>query len=305
MTQPPPQQPNQSLNISNSILENVQIGGIAGSDLTVNQTQRIYVTNVYESVQVDQATLSTAKQINQQEYRWRQVLLDKVKQSWIDGVLKKSLHMQVLIELGLEDRNEYIQNPLEKVEEFPSNPGQVFPEGTAAADIFEDIGAGRTLLILGEPGSGKTVTLLKLAESLIARTENDLSQPLPVVVNLSSWAKQRKSIGDWLAQELYEIYQVSKSLGKIWIEEEQLILLLDGLDEVEAKYRNACVQALNQFIQAHGRTEMVVCSRVHDYEALSERLRLRSAIYVQPLIPKQIDQYLDKAGEQLGEHVIH
>ena len=78
-----------------------------------------------------------------------------------------------------------------------------------------------------------------------------------------------------------------------------MILCLDGLDEVEAQHRNACVQALNQFIQAHGRTEMVVCSRVRDYEALSGRLKLRSAIYVQPLTPKQIDQYLNQAGEQL------
>jgi hypothetical protein len=61
----------------------------------------------------------------------------------------------------------------------------------------------------------------------------------------------------------------------------------------------ACVAALNQFIQAHGRTEMVVCSRIRDYEALSERLRLRSAIYVQPLTPQQIDRYLEQAGEQL------
>ncbi|MEM8860311.1 MAG: NACHT domain-containing protein, partial [Chloroflexota bacterium] len=212
----------------------------------------------------------------------------------------KSLHTKVLIELGLEERSEYVHNPLRKVEEFPANSEQAFPDGTTAADIFEDIGAGRTLLILGEPGSGKTVTLLKLAESLIARTENDLSQPLPVVVNLSSWAKQRKSIAEWLVQELYEIYGASKSLGKAWVDQEQLILLLDGLDEVDAKYRKDCVQALNQFIQEHGLTEMIVCSRIRDYQALSERLKLCSAICVQPLTSKQIDQFLEQVGESLA-----
>ncbi len=300
MSEQPPQQSNQSLNISDSVLETVQIGGIAGHDLNLTQIQGgVGAINVYGSVQVASAPLSAAKPISRQEYEWRKVLLGKVKQFWIDGVLAKSLHTQVLIELGLEGRSEYIQNPLEEVEEFPSDPRQVFPAGTSVTDIFEGIGAGRTLLILGEPGAGKTVTLLKLAESLIDRATNDLSQPLPVVVNLSSWARQRKSIEDWLAQELYETYQVPKSLGKAWIDEEQLILLLDGLDEVKDQHRNACVAALNQFIQEHGRTEMVVCSRIRDYEALSERLRLRSAIYVQPLTPKQIDQYLEQAGEQL------
>ena len=95
-------------------------------------------------------------------------------------------------------------------------------------------------------------------------------------------------------------FRYPKALGKTWIGEEQLVLCLDGLDEVEAKHRNACVEALNQFIQEHGRTEMVVCSRVKDYEALSERLRLRSAIYVQPLTPEQVDDYLAPAGEQLA-----
>ena len=301
MSEQSSQPPDQGWNISDSVLETVQIGGVAGRDLNLTQIQGgVGTINVLGSVQVDQAPLSVAKPLSQQEYRWRRVLLDKVKQFWIEGVLAKSLHMQVLIKLGLEERNEFIQNPLHEIEEFPADSGQVFPEGIAAIDIFEEIGAGRTLLILGEPGAGKTVTLLKLAESLIARTENDLSQSLPVVMNLSSWAKRRQPIANWLVEELHKLYQVSKSLGKTWIEQQQLILLLDGLDEVEAKHRNNCVQALNNFLQEQGLTEMVVCSRISDYEALSARLRLRSSIYVHPLTPRQIDQYLGKAGEQVA-----
>ena len=300
MNEEPLQPPSQDLNISDSILETVQIAQ-AGRDLTLTQIQgEVRSINVFGSIQVDQEPICATKPISQQEYRWRRVLLDKVKSFWIEGILVKSLHIQVLIELGLEERSEFVQNPLREVEEFPIGSGQPFPEGTAAADIFEDIGAGRTLLILGEPGSGKTVTLLKLAESLIARTENDLSQPLPIVVNLSSWAKRRQSIADWLVQELHQIYGVSKSLGKAWVDQEQLILLLDGLDEVEAKYRNDCAKALNQFIQKHGLTEMVVCSRIRDYEKLSESLKLHSAIYIQPLIKQQIDKFLEWAGESLS-----
>ncbi|MBD2461749.1 hypothetical protein H6G89_11870 [Oscillatoria sp. FACHB-1407] len=40
--------------------------------------------------------------------------------------------------------------------------------------VFDHMAVGRTLLILGEPGSGKTITLLKLAQNLLARTEADL-----------------------------------------------------------------------------------------------------------------------------------
>jgi hypothetical protein len=46
------------------------------------------------------------------------------------------------------------------------------------------------------------------------------------------------------------------------------MLLLDGLDEVSPTRRAACVQALNEFIQLHGTTEIVVTTRIKDYEVL-------------------------------------
>ncbi len=163
------------------------------------------------------------------------------------------------------------------------------------------MGAGRTLLILGEPGTGKTLSMLKLAERLIKKTEEDLSLPIPVVFNLSFWAIKRQNIADWLVEELVKPsqYYISKALAKQWIEQEELILLLDGLDEVKAKYRNNCIKALNKFIETHGITEMVVCCRVQDYEALSERLKLRSAICIQPLSSEYIYWYLEDVGKPL------
>jgi hypothetical protein len=162
------------------------------------------------------------------------------------------------------------------------------------------LGSGRTLLIVGEPGSGKTIALLKLAEDALDRTEPDLRQQIPVVFNLSSWARKPQSIEQWLIQELLEKYQVSKALGKTWVESEALMLLLDGLDEVKAEQRNACVQALNQFMQTHGTTEIVICCRIGDYQMLQDRLMLRSAICLQPLTATQIDRYFEQAGDRLS-----
>ena len=43
-----------------------------------------------------------------------------------------------------------------------------------------------------------------------------------------------------------------------------------------------------------------MCSRIRDYESLSERLKLRSAIYVRPLTSQQLAQFLERAGESLS-----
>lgn len=300
MKELPPHQPSQSIKISDSVLENVQIAQ-AGRDLNLTQIQgEVGSLTVFGTVQVAQASPEVAKPISREEYRRRKVLLGRVKQDWIEGALKGALHTKVLIELGLEGRKDLVNNSVSEAEEFRFNQREIFSEDASANSIFEDIGAGRTLLILGEPGAGKTVTLLKLAESLVSRAESDLSQPLPVVMNLSSWAKQRLPMNKWLVQELSEKYHVSKPLGQTWIEQEQLLLLLDGLDEVDANHRNDCVKALNKFILEHGLTEIVVCSRIQDYQVLSERLRLRSAIYVKPLTLNQIDRFIDQVGESLS-----
>ena len=60
------------------------------------------------------------------------------------------------------------------------------------------------------------------------------------------------------------------------------MLLLDGVDEVKAEQLNACVQALNQFMQTHGTTEIVICCRIGDYQMLhgwSIIARMRSLVF--------------------------
>jgi predicted NACHT family NTPase len=56
---------------------------------------------------------------------------------------------------------------------------------------------------------------------------------------------------DWSIDELREKYQVPKSLSEPWIREQQLILLLDGLDEVNEEHRNDCVRAVNDIYLIH------------------------------------------------------
>ena len=233
-----------------------------------------------------------------QAYRNRQALLNKVRNFWVKGVLEASLHHQVVMQLGLEERSHVLVAPWALGLEPVDAAQTVLPEDTTVIALFDQLGTGRTLLLLGEPGAGKTITLLQLARELITRAEQDMEALLPVVFNLSSWGSKSLSIADWLMAELNTKYQVPKAISQPWVKEQQLLLLLDGLDEVRAEYRDACVAALNQFQQTYG-TEMVVCSRIKDYEALSHRLMVQQAIYVRSLQPAQIDRYLNDLNGNL------
>jgi hypothetical protein len=165
------------------------------------------------------------------------ILLDRVKQFWIEGVLEQSVQHEALIDLGKEADLDAIEHPWSQVMELPNAATQHLAPDTKIADVFE--GVGRLLLILGEPGSGKTITLLELARDLVAvvHQSNELRQPVPVVFNLSSWTERFTSLADWLTEELSTKYRIPKHSGRSWLEANRLVLLLDGLDEVQADRR--------------------------------------------------------------------
>ncbi|MEN8444718.1 MAG: hypothetical protein ABG776_06880, partial [Cyanobacteria bacterium J06555_13] len=86
-----------------------------------------HVVNVFSPITVEPATSKPFHSLSKQEYRWRQVLVENVKHYWIEGVLKKNLHNQALIELGLEERINAVVSPLRGVGEFPDEASRPFP----------------------------------------------------------------------------------------------------------------------------------------------------------------------------------
>jgi hypothetical protein len=237
---------------------------------------------------------STAEQRAQ---RNRRAMLKLVGDFWVKGVLEQSLHGAVMIELGLEEWADAVEHPWDMVVQMPDRLNRALQPGIKIVDVFDEM--NHALLILGEPGSGKTTVLLELARDMIAHAEQDPTQPIPVVFNLSSWAEKRQPIADWLVEELSAKYNIPRKIARPWIENDELVLLLDGLDEVAQGRQEDCVRAINDFRQEH-MMPLVVCSRVADYEALTIQLRLQGAVLLQSLTSQQIDEYLDQAGVELS-----
>ena len=175
-------------------------------------------------------SLTSEKTKSTREERNRERMLELVKNSWVKGVLEQSLHGEVLIELGLEERKDAVLNRQGMELQRTGKPNRLLPVGAKIMDVFDEM--GQTLLILGEPGSGKTTLLLKLARDTIARAEEDPQHPIPVVFNIASWTDAKQPIADWLVDELKTKYYTPKKIASDWIENDDLLLLLDGLDEV-------------------------------------------------------------------------
>src|SRR5262249_1796413 len=225
------------------------------------------------------------------------ILLGAVKQFWVEGVLEKSVHGQALIDIGKEAWREETENPWAQILELPDQTSRTLPPGKPIGEIFDEV--RRSLVILGAPGSGKTITLLNLARDLISRAENDPAQPIPVVFNLSSWTNPRQNFLHCVINELREKYQVRHEIGSRWLKANWILPLLDGLDEVMTANRSACVGAINAYMESNGVPGLVVCSRLKEYTDLPVRSHVTGAICLQPLTTEQVKDYTARSGAAL------
>jgi eukaryotic-like serine/threonine-protein kinase len=233
------------------------------------------------------------------ERKNRRNLIKRVQATWIEGVLEHSLYQAALIALNLQEQPDALANPWRLEVQETDLPPCHLPAGTPLVQVYDE--AEGELLILGEPGAGKTTLLLELARVLLNRAQVDERHPIPTVFHLSSWAKKRLPLSEWLVEELETRYQVPRKVGRSWVTSGQLLPLLDGLDEVAEDARPGCVQAVNDYQREmeQGSTLLVVCCRSQEYKALSTPVTLHQAVSIQPLTKEQIEHYLQRAGGQV------
>jgi hypothetical protein len=225
-------------------------------------------------------------------------LLEQVRRTWIQGVLNRSLAQVARVELGLAEQPGAVDHPWGALLVQPGQPEQALPPGTRISAV-----AGRfdgQLLILGGPGAGKTTLLLEYTADLLEQAERDAAAPIPVVFHLSAWPAGQPPLEVWLKEELAWRCGVARRLAAELVAHDRLAVLLDGLDEVPADRRAACVAAINDFRGKHGGVPLVVCARTRDYQELAARLVLKGAVAVQPLDRRQVRGWLTAAGRPLA-----
>jgi NACHT domain len=186
------------------------------------------------------------------------------------------------------------------------DPRLVEPE-LVSERIADDIVAAfesskRRLLIVGEPGSGKTIAAYSLIEHL-DKAEGAAGR-VPLLVNLSAWEAQDDFEGflvDYLCSPVG--YQVrERALASAFIGSDRYALVLDGLDEMPAGLRQQFSERLDEFVRGlPGEVGVVVTCRTQEYEQLLAAhftgLGLVQAVEILPLTSEQLDSALTELAK--------
>jgi hypothetical protein len=137
---------------------------------------------------------------------------------------------------------------------------------TELPDLLMTQARGR-LVILGPPGSGKTVTAARLVLRLCEQA--GAGTPVPVLLWAASWNPRLHSLRDWLIRELGLNYpSLDDSAAKRLVEADLILPVIDGLDELPTGLRNHAVAAISREPLQAG---LVITSRTSEYEQMVER----------------------------------
>ncbi len=139
-----------------------------------------------------------------------------------------------------------------KVADSPAN---------APIDALEGVRQYRRLMVTGNPGSGKSMLLRRL---LLMYADGEFGlladHPVPVLIELSRLNNSALSIEDQLTA-VFDLYGFPKAKRFVlWaLEKKALMLLLDGLDEVNVKERTRVVRMVNDLIRKYDCRAIITC----------------------------------------------
>lgn len=171
-----------------------------------------------------------------------------------------------LVPTGAEERGLEKQSALPKSHEEQQKTDQL----SAPVPLSRVLHEHSHLMILGEPGTGKTTTMQFIA--LCFATGGGANGPLslaesrvPVLLKAREYDGTGR-LDDFLVRQLYQAY-VPETLAQCWLAEGRLAILLDGFDEVPWKHRAAVANGIERFAVAPvgQRCRIVVTSRVVGY----------------------------------------
>ncbi|GAA3383294.1 NACHT domain-containing protein [Cryptosporangium minutisporangium] len=158
--------------------------------------------------------------------------------------------------------------------------------------IVRDTRLRGRIVVLGEPGSGKTALMLRAVVRLI--DERAATDRVPVLLRLSTWDPDQQSLDQWIAARLEVDYGQRARIPR-----RLLLPLLDGLDEMPTARRPRALAAISNTFDPDA--PLLLTSRTREFcEALGvarpRPLAAAAIVELTPLPAALVRRYLQHTG---------
>jgi predicted NACHT family NTPase len=122
------------------------------------------------------------------------------------------------------------------------------------------------LVVLGEPGAGKTMLMVRLVLDLLARRA--AGGPVPFLASIASWNPEEQELRNWLADELLIDHaalarppaegRTEPTQAAALLASGLVLPVLDGLDEIPEQVRGPAIRQINHSLRP-GEHVIVTC----------------------------------------------
>ncbi len=190
---------------------------------------------------------------------------------------------------------------------WASGPKELAGGDNQLADVLERVPT-RRLVVLGEPGTGKTMLMIRLVLDLLSRRER--GGTVPVLVSVASWDPTAEDLHSWLAAALMTAYPglsapapqgcAGNTRMEALLKASLIMPILDGLDEISDAVRSYAVSKINDALRPG--EHLVVTSRTAAYlqavqPAAGMGATLRAAVVeLHPLEASEVAEYLRRSA---------
>jgi hypothetical protein len=142
-----------------------------------------------------------------------------------------------------------------------SGPGEI-----AVSDLIQGLAVNQSFQLLGDGGIGKTTLMLGIASACI----DSKSPRIPLYIDAPIWARSRRTIPEYIASTVsaQRMNVTATEIAEL-AELGQLILLVNGWNEIAADLRLNCLDAIAPFATGAAAVPTLISSRsFHDSPSL-------------------------------------
>ncbi|MET0135093.1 MAG: NACHT domain-containing protein [Kibdelosporangium sp.] len=130
----------------------------------------------------------------------------------------------------------------------------------------------RQLIVLGEPGTGKSVLAMRITLALLAERAARGAIPVPVLLSVGSWRVGEEPLHDWLTRRLREDYPALVNTERYGPDAASRLVtgglifpILDGIDELPPDLHGEALELIDR--RARRDTPLIMTCRGDEYQA--------------------------------------